>query len=604
MNDELLSQIADRIDRAADRLRFTGKIADAEACSQAASHIRSGMSIEQAQAIEAHFILGVSSGVRTRLSALSGSGEYDSDSAAAPGQPEGANTLSLSLSSPDLPPAGQPGQASMGMETISQNMQYAAALSQDSYVDPYAGAQYPTNPLITDPMKGGPSPCFPGGQSVNSYNARSPAPSPSGQTPDLYTAFQNFNAYSAPSTGFDTGLSPFFPGRGTLDPSQMLASNGLITPPPDSIASGNGSTYMPLNVVQDQLQGQTPNVVRRNGEDELHYLVKLGNVIYDAYFNDSSKQIPLDTVELVPLSQSFSDATLPFALLPAQPIPAAPAPAQTRQAAATPAPRIPSSAVLPFYLPPAKGDIFTLAQYHDTGSTVLNYGVNWYFGLANLSGVILNLPGEILASAEDAARAIPRVSETDIEAARMYNPLFAGETAMEILPGAWAYLGQELSALHADERGAINLSRLTGMEGPGSALRDFSINNMSEAAAAYQTRAGGLPRGMGYYVNGPSGPVQFDGYLNGALIDTKYYESDGYFVKAANAFIENPNTSFAQNWYDYRIFGEGIVTQAQRQLTAAGNYPVVWRVASQEAAVLIRQIFGAFGLYIEVVYFP
>ncbi|MGO8794716.1 MAG: hypothetical protein ACLQLC_07835 [Candidatus Sulfotelmatobacter sp.] len=604
MNDNLLSKIADRIDRSADRLRFTGKIADAEACSEAASRIREGMSVEQARALEAHFMLGVSSGVRTRLSALSGSGEYDSDSAATPGQPEGANSLSLSLSSPDLPPAGQPGQASMGMETISQNMQYAAALSQDSYVDPYSGAQYPTNPLLTDPMKGGPSPYYPGGRSVNSYNAKSPAASPSGQTPDLYKAFQNFSAYSAPSNGFDSGVSPFFPGRVALDPSQMLASIGLITPPPDSIASGNGSTYMPLNVVQDQLQGQTPNVVRRNGEDDLHYLVTIDNVLYDAYFNDSSKQIPLDTVELVPVSQSFSDPTVSIALLPVQPIPPAAAPAQTRQAAAPPAPRIPSSAVLPFYLPPAKGDIFTLVQYHDTGNTFLNYGVNWYFALANLSGAILNLPGEMLASAEDAARAIG-FNESEIEAARMYNPTLAGQAAMEVLPGAWSYLGQELSALNADQRGSVNLSKLTGMEGPGSIVRDFSINNMSKAAAAYQARAGGLPRGVGYYIYGPSGPVQFDGYINGALIETKYYESDGVFVKAANAFIENPNTKFAQEWYDERVFGKhGTLAQAERQLAAAGNYPVEWRVASQEAAVLIQQIFGAFGFHIQVVYFP
>jgi hypothetical protein len=310
MNDDVLSKIADRIDRAADRLRFTGKIAEAEACSQAASRIRAGMSIERAQAIEAFFIFGISSGVRTRLSALSGSGEYDGSSAVTSPQPQGANTLSLN--SPDLPPAGQSGQASMGMETISQNMQYAAALSQDSYVDPYIGVQYPTDPLLTDPLKGGPSPYYPGGQSVNSYNAKSPAASPSGQTPDLYSAFQNFNAYGAPGTGFDSSLSPFFPSSGGgFDTSQMWASNG---PTPGNSA---GTPDTPGSV-QKIPQGS----VTRNGNSYAQFLVTINGVPqYYEYMNDF---LGRDWTE--PLQS-------PTAPQPAQPIPAAPAPSQTQQPA-------------------------------------------------------------------------------------------------------------------------------------------------------------------------------------------------------------------------------------------------------------------------------
>jgi hypothetical protein len=321
MNNDLLSKIADRLDRNADRLRFTGKIADAEAASQAASRIRAGMSAEEAQVIEAHFLPGISNAIRTRLSALSGSGEYDGGSAATSDQPGGASTLSLN--SPDLPPAGQPGQASMGMETISENMQYAAALSQDSYVEPYSGVQYPTNPLLTDPMNGSPSPYYPAGRSVNSYVANPSAALTTRQTPDLYSAFQNFNAFAAPGR-FDSSLSPFFPGSGgRVDTSQWLASNGPITPPPESIDSGNGSIYMPVSV----LQGQTPiDMVTRNGEQDVHYQITIDGVTYDAYFNDSSTQIPLNMVELVPSSsQAFWNVTAPAPPQPAQPIPAAPA---------------------------------------------------------------------------------------------------------------------------------------------------------------------------------------------------------------------------------------------------------------------------------------
>jgi hypothetical protein len=595
MNDDVLSKIADRIDRAADRLRFTGKIAEAEACSQAASRIRAGMSIERAQAIEAFFIFGISSGVRTRLSALSGSGEYDGSSAVTSPQPQGANTLSLN--SPDLPPAGQSGQASMGMETISQNMQYAAALSQDSYVDPYSGVQYPTDPLLTDPLKGGPSPYYPGGQSVNSYNAKSPAASPSGQTPDLYSAFQNFNAYGAPGTGFDSSLSPFFPssGRG-FDTSQMWASNG---PTPGNSA---GTLDTPGSV-QKIPQGN----VTRNGNSYAQFLVTINGLPqYYEYMNDF---LGRDWTE--PLQSSNAPQ-------PTQPIPGAPAPSQ---GAAPPQPipappTIDSSAVIPFYFPPAKGDLLPLTQYHDTGSTSLNYAVNWLYGYGNLAAALVNSQGEYFATVTpeflsfvtDVGRAVEgglrAIGFSDIDIQALKDSLLAGEASIETLPGALSYLGQGFSALYADERGALNLPMLLGTEStPGRILADFSVNNMSESAAAYQTRAGGLPPGMGYYVNRPgtSVPVQFDGYQSGELIDAKYYLENGYFVRGANAFIENPDSPFAQVWVS-RL--QGMLAETERQLAAAGNVPMVWRVASQEAAGLLQQIFGALGINIRVVYFP
>jgi hypothetical protein len=237
------------------------------------------------------------------------------------GEPGGTDTTYLD--SPSLPPAGQPGQVGTGMDTISQSMQYATALSQDSYVDPYSGVQYPTSPLLTDPLNGGPSPYYPGGQSMNSYDG-SAAASPGGQTPDLYTAFQNFTANSAPGSGYNSSVSPFFPGAGgTPDTSQMWASNGP-TPGPDSIPSNNGSVYMPIDVVQ----GQNPiGLVTRNGEQDVYYQIPFNGVVYDVYFNDASTQIPLNMVEVVPTSSRVqSNAAAPAAPRQGQPIPAAPAP--------------------------------------------------------------------------------------------------------------------------------------------------------------------------------------------------------------------------------------------------------------------------------------
>jgi hypothetical protein len=142
---------------------------------------------------------------------------------------------------------------------------------------------------------------------------------------------------------------------------------------------------------------------------------------------------------------------------------------------------------------------------------------------------------------------------------------------------------------------------------PGVVMQDFAVNNMDATAAAYQARAGGLPAGYGYYVNRPGTAiaVQFDGHIGGELIDAKNYLANGSFVKGANDYLQNPNTDFAQRWVTTRIEGEnGILAEARRQLAAAGNVPIMWRVASQEATTLIQQIFQANGIAIRVVYYP
>lgn len=81
MNDEIL-KIAARIDRAADRLRFSGREQDAELCSAAALRVRSGSTLSQARQIETDLMSGTMSAVLVRLVALSGSGEYDTSGTA------------------------------------------------------------------------------------------------------------------------------------------------------------------------------------------------------------------------------------------------------------------------------------------------------------------------------------------------------------------------------------------------------------------------------------------------------------------------------------------------------------------------------------------
>ncbi|WP_308219885.1 DUF4157 domain-containing protein [Roseomonas populi] len=140
--------------------------------------------------------------------------------------------------------------------------------------------------------------------------------------------------------------------------------------------------------------------------------------------------------------------------------------------------------------------------------------------------------------------------------------------------------------------------------GPGTVLRDFSVNNMRREDAAYQLHAAGLRMGQGYYVPRPGTdvPVQFDGFRDGYLIDAKYYLANGFFVKGANAYIANPHSGFAERWYNERY--TSIMAEAQRQMQAAGNTPILWRVASPEATQLLRQIFSAQGVRIRVEHYP
>jgi hypothetical protein len=140
------------------------------------------------------------------------------------------------------------------------------------------------------------------------------------------------------------------------------------------------------------------------------------------------------------------------------------------------------------------------------------------------------------------------------------------------------------------------------LAGPGEIFDDFSVDNMSEEAAAHQERAGGLPSGKGYYVIGPDGiPVQFDGYADNKLIEAKYYLDNGSFTRGANEFMNNPNSRFAERWYD-RATSD--LKQAEDQLATAGNVEIEWRVAGEQAAELLQQMFNAHNLPINVVYFP
>jgi hypothetical protein len=149
--------------------------------------------------------------------------------------------------------------------------------------------------------------------------------------------------------------------------------------------------------------------------------------------------------------------------------------------------------------------------------------------------------------------------------------------------------------------------------GPGEVRAECAVDNMNTDSAKYQSRAGRLPPGKGYYVKenvgGEEIEVQFDGYLQptkgykkGRLIDTKFYEASGKFVRSYSiAKKSSILTGFAKYSIDK---AEELIEQARRQLSVAGSTPVVWRVPSKEASVALIQLFKKHKINIEVELFP
>jgi len=120
---------------------------------------------------------------------------------------------------------------------------------------------------------------------------------------------------------------------------------------------------------------------------------------------------------------------------------------------------------------------------------------------------------------------------------------------------------------------------------------------MSDRARAYQSQVTGASPNTVYRVYTadpavPSGQVDFDGYANGYLIDAK---GPGYAGFVGNDGRFEP---FFQGQY-------GFLDDARRQLAAAGDTPIVWYVAEEQAADAIANLFFDNGITgITVVFEP
>ena len=112
-----------------------------------------------------------------------------------------------------------------------------------------------------------------------------------------------------------------------------------------------------------------------------------------------------------------------------------------------------------------------------------------------------------------------------------------------------------------------------------------AAESMSERAAAYQARFGRV--GEVFRVNG----VKFDGIVNGVLQEAK---GPGYATFVRNGAF--------QSWFRG---ADALVSQAQRQVAAAGGARIQWHFAEEAAANATRSLFNREGItWIQVLFTP
>lgn len=108
---------------------------------------------------------------------------------------------------------------------------------------------------------------------------------------------------------------------------------------------------------------------------------------------------------------------------------------------------------------------------------------------------------------------------------------------------------------------------------------------------AYQEFVTGHPITDAYVVEGPTGPVKFDDFLNGAVVDAK--GDYGQFLL--------PNG----DWKGFFPGDNYFLGLANRQLAAAGDTPIVWPFAQENAADKVRELLQESGItQIRVIWKP
>jgi hypothetical protein len=227
--------VADRLERAADRMLNAGLLDEEHSYRDAAARVRGGLSLEETRAIEQRMLTGQMPRLSNRLTALAAQGEYDGG-----GGSEGeGSTASATGETTDEP---------ILTEIESGASQLLSTAPSTGLSNPFSSAESgwisstePVNPYTAIAGAGDDdwSAYNTNGQSLGSYSGTTPE----GDNPNFYTTGQNVNALNGDQNTDPFSLSPTS-GQNTslLNNPNLLALNDA-TPSNNNVASDAIPTF-------------------------------------------------------------------------------------------------------------------------------------------------------------------------------------------------------------------------------------------------------------------------------------------------------------------------------------------------------------------------
>ncbi|MFP2907416.1 Tox-REase-5 domain-containing protein [Pyxidicoccus sp. 3LFB2] len=171
----------------------------------------------------------------------------------------------------------------------------------------------------------------------------------------------------------------------------------------------------------------------------------------------------------------------------------------------------------------------------------------------------------------------------------------AGQLVAVAGEGAGALYVLHMASTGAGTGGGANATRPWPPTPHGPGRWTQKNEGMKPPARRYQSQTTGAPESWVYRIqtgNGPKDHVDFDGFDGGVLLEAK----GPNIAKFIDANLE-------PLWFFEGT--DGILSQAARQLDAAGKTPVRWVVAEKRLADYLRKLFDKNGLgKIEVIHIP
>ena len=322
--------VADRLERAADRMANAGFLDEERQYRNAAASIRAGLSPAQTEELERSLLIDPQPSTLHRVSALAASGEYDST---------GESGDESGSAAPDH-------TSDSGIGEANANQLLSTAFSP-GLSNPYSSfeAGWTTGPQEFDAYS-----AVPGGSAVNSFTAlqngdpftleladnTTANPYTTGQNVAPDTGSQNTESFTGGGAPTDSpsptpsGWDPLHNGgrpASILADPNLLAQNDVAPRNPAATDASVGLTNVEITADATSVPGPAPGVqpdrVEKNGVTYAHWTAILGGTTYDVYLNDSvlpGKVLLVPADEQLPVSTSATFLPQPApALGPATP---------------------------------------------------------------------------------------------------------------------------------------------------------------------------------------------------------------------------------------------------------------------------------------------